>query len=215
MIDSLCDQASKEDITVACLYCDFTAQQEQTVTSMVGAILKQVIGGGDIPIFIREEFRYKQKAIGGRGLLLADLNRMLRSAIAPLAKVFICIDALDECLPKHLPGLLKSLGDLVRESPTTRIFLTGRPQVGGAIQKYFANVVVIPISPNTDDIRNYLEMRLDSDDDEEAMDDDLRADIVNVILDKMSDMYVGALDLSVLSIIYTYRKLCSDSSLFR
>ena len=180
-----------------------------------GGILKQVIGGGDIPIYIREEFRDKQKAIGGRGLLLADLMRMLRSAIASLAKVFICIDALDECLPKHLPDLLRSLGDLVRESPTTRIFLTGRPQVGGAIQKYFANAVVIPISPNKDDIRNYLEMRLDRDDDEEAMDNDLRADIVKVILDKMSDMCVGALDHFILWIIYTYGKLFSDSFLFR
>jgi len=47
---------------------------------------------------------------------------------------------------------------------------------------------VIPVSPNTDDIRNYIEMKLDRDDEPEAMDNDLRADTVRVILDKMSDM---------------------------
>jgi len=192
VIDSLCDQARKEDITVACLYCDFLAQEEQTIASMMGAILKQLVGGGDIPIYLREAFQEGQKEIGGRGLLLSDLMRMLRTAIATLGQVFICIDALDECLPKNLPELLESLRDIVQESSKTRIFLTGRPHVWGAIQRYFTEAVMIPVSPNSDDIRSYLEMKLDRDDEPEAMDNDLRADIVNVILDKMSDMCVGA-----------------------
>ena len=192
MIDSLCDQAEEGDVTVACLYCDFLAQQEQTLTSMIGAILKQLVGRGSIPTYLREAFEKGQKEIGGRGLLLADLMRMLRTAIASLPQVFVCIDALDECLPKNLPEFLESLGDIVRESPTTRIFLTGRPHVGGAIQRYFTKVIVIPVSPNTDDIRSYLEMKLDRDDEPEAMDNDLREDIVKIILEKMSDMCVRA-----------------------
>jgi len=204
VIDSLCDQASEEDITVACLYCDFLAQEEQTVTSMMGAILKQLVGGVDIPVYLREAFQKGQKEIGGRGLLLSDLMGLLRRAIASLGQVFICIDALDEFLPKNLPALLGSLGDIVQESPNTRIFLTGRPHVRGAIQRYFAKVVVTPISPNTDDIKSYLDMRLDMDDEPEAMDNDLRADIVKVTVDKMSDMCVGALSLSIQLMMYTY-----------
>jgi len=204
VIDSLCDQARKEDITVACLYCDFLAQQEQTVTSMMGAILKQLVGGVDIPIYLREAFQEGKKEIGGRRLSLEDLVGMLRRAIASLGKVFICIDALDEYLPKDLPELLESLRDIVRQSPGTRVFLTGRPHVGGTIQKYFTGAVVIPISPNTDDIRSYLEMKLDRDSEPEAMDSGLRADIVKVILDKMSDMCVRASCLSILSMMYTY-----------
>ena len=50
---------------------------------------------------------------------------MLKIAIASLPQVVICIDALDECLPKYLPELLRSLKDIVRESPGTRIFLYG------------------------------------------------------------------------------------------
>ena len=215
MIDSLCDQERKEDITVACLYCDFLAQQEQTIASMMGAILKQLVGRGDIPIYLRQAFQEGQREIGGRGLLLADLMPMLRTAISSLPRVFICIDALDECLPKSLPEFLGSLRDIVRESPTTRIFLTGRPHVEGAIQRYFAKAVVIPVSPNTEDVRNYLEMKLDRDDEPEAMDDDLRADIVEVILGNMSDMCVGEFCLSILSMMYAYEKLYADSSSFR
>ena len=212
VIDSLCDQARGEDITVACLYCDFLAQQEQTITSMMGVILKQLVGGGEIPIYVRKAFQEGQKEIGGRGLLLADLVGMLRTAIASLPQVFICIDALDEYLPKNLPELLESLRDIVRESPMTRIFLTGRPHVGETIQRYFTKAVVVPITPNTDDIRYYLEMKLDRDEEPEAMDNDLRADIVKVILDRMSDMCVGAFGLSILSMMCAYMRLCADSS---
>ena len=108
VIDTLCDQAKEETLAVACLYCDFLAQQEQTTTNMMGAILKQLVGRGEIPKDICEAFQEAKKEVGGRRPLLVDLVRMLRIAIALLPKVFICIDALDECLPKNLPELLES-----------------------------------------------------------------------------------------------------------
>ena len=188
VIDSLCDQAGKEDIAVVGLYCDFLTQQEQTTTNIMGVILKQLVGRGGVPDYLREAFRKAQKEFGGRGLRLANLVGMLKIAIASLPKAFICIDALDECLPKHLPELLKSLGDILRECPRTRIFLTGRPHIREDIQRYFSKAVEIPISPNTANIRNYVEMRLDSDTDSEAMNKELRADIVRIILEKISDM---------------------------
>jgi len=154
----------------------------------MGAILKQLVGRGDIPEYIREAFQTAKRNFGGRGPLLPELMEMLRKAIAPLPQVFICLDALDECLPKHLPDLLESLRDIVRELPKTRIFLTGRPHVTGDIQRYFSMAVAIPICPNIDDIMSYLEMRLDRDSEPEAMNDDLRADILRVILERTSDM---------------------------
>ena len=200
MIDTLCDQAREENIAVAWLYCDYLAQQEQTTANIIGAILKQLVGRGDIPKSIREEFQGAKK-FSGRRPLLANLMQMLRATIAPLPKAFICIDALDEFLPKDLPVLLRSLRDIALVSPRTRIFLTGRPHVEEAIRKHFSKAVVIPIRPNQNDIRNFLEMRLDGDDEPEAMSDDLRAEIVKIILDKMSNMCVGV---SLLSVMYAY-----------
>jgi len=205
VIDNLCDQAREADLAVAWFYCDCNAQQDQTVVNMMGAILKRLVGR-EVPGDIRRAFQE------GRRPLLADLKRMLRIAIASLPQVFICIDALDECLPKNLSQVLGSLRDIVRESPKTRIFLTGRPHVGEDIRRYFPKAVAIPIANNEDDIRNYVEMRLDGDDKPEGMSDDLRADIMKVILDRMSNMCVGAFPLSR---VYTYQKLSIDSSLFR
>ena len=179
---------------------------------MMGAILKQLVGRGDIPEFVREAFEAGKSNFGGRGPELPDLMRMLKVIIASLPQVFIRLDALDECLPKHLPELLGLLRDMVRESPKLRIFLTGRPHVTGDIQRYFAKAVVIPISPNGDDIRSYLEMRLGRDIEPEAMNDSLRADILRIILEKTSDMYVKVFSTSTLSKMYTYQLLSVDSS---
>ena len=214
VIDTLCDEGKKEDIAVACLYCDFLTQQEQTITHIMGAILKQLVGRGGIPDNVQEAFLEGKKEIGGRGLQLAGLMRMLGSVIASLPQVFICIDALDECLPKNLPELLESLKDIVRGCPSTRIFLTGRSHIKETIQRYFVKAVLIPISPNTQDIRNYLEMRLNRDVEPEAMDNDLWGDIVKTMLDKMSDMYVAAFVVPPLSAVYAYQ-LWIDSFSFR
>ena len=213
MIDSLCDQTEEENIAVVAFYCDFLSQQEQTVNNIVGAILKQLVGRGGMTKDLREAFQKAKKEVGGRGPRLADLIRMLRTAIASLLRAFICIDALDECLPKCLPELLESLKDITRESPSTRIFLTGRPHVWDDIQRYFTKAVVIPISPNPDDIRNYVEKRLDRDAEPEAMSNDLRADIVRVILEKISDMCVGLFSIFTLSMMHTYQQLYPDFSL--
>jgi len=196
VIDGLCDRAEEENIAVAGLYCDFLAQQDQTVNNVIGAILKQVIGRGEVTEDLRKAFQKAKMEFGGRGPQLQDLKGMLRTAIASIHKVFICVDALDECLPKYLPDLLMSLRDIVRESPTTKIFFTGRPHVWGDIQRYFSKAIVIPISPKTNDIRDYVEMRLDRDSEPEAMRNSLRADIVRVILEKISDMCVGPFSMS-------------------
>ena len=188
VIDSLCDWAEEVNIAAVGLYCDFLAQQEQTITNIIGAILKQLVGRGGIPNYLREAFQKGKKEFGGRGPRLADLVGMLKIAIASLPQVFICLDALDECLPKYLPDLLVSLRDIVWECPKTRIFLTGRPHVREDVLRCFTKAVVIPISPNPDDIRNYVEMRLNRDDEPEAMSNGLRVDIVRVILEKISDM---------------------------
>ena len=188
MIDSLCDRAGEESIAVAGLYCDFLSQQEQTTTNVIGAILKQLVGRRGVPKDVREAFQKGKAEFGGRGPRLSDLMGMLRAAIASLPRVFICLDALDECLPKYLPELLSSLRDIVRECPRTKVFLTARPHIREDIQRYFSQAVMVPISPNTDDIRSYIEMRLDRDGEPEAMSNELRADIIRVVLKEISNM---------------------------
>ena len=191
MIDRLCDEASEGDIAVAGFYCDFRNQDEQTAANIIGAILKQLVARGEILEHVRAAFR-KAKQELGQGLRLPDMVQMVKWAFATLPRVFICIDALDECLPKHLLELLESLKDILQESPRMRIFLTGRPHVEVEIGRHFAATIIVPISPSTHEIKRYLEKKLEKDTMCDAMSDDLRADILRIIPERISEVCVEA-----------------------
>jgi len=91
VIDSLYDQAGGKDIAVVGLYCDFLAQQEQSTTSMLGAILKQLVIRGEISENIRQAFQKAKREFGGRGLQLPDLVEIMKKAVAGLPRAFMCI----------------------------------------------------------------------------------------------------------------------------
>ena len=62
------------------------------------------------------------------------------------------------------------------------------------MEKYLpGGAQVIPIIPNSKDIREYLEMELERDLDSEAMSPALRADILKRIPEKIPDAYVTLL----------------------
>ena len=160
---------------------------------MLGGILKQVASGLErIPQEIETAFHMSKKQLGGRELESAEILKLLISSLRALKRSYICIDALDECIPKHLLELLKSLKSILQESHRTRIFFTGRPQVGGEIAKYFITCVIVPISPKEHDIVRYLENKLEMDTECNAMSDGLRADILRIVTEKISEMCVEA-----------------------
>ena len=186
VIDSLCDQAEGKEVAVVGLYYDFHAQQEQSTTNILGAILKQLANRGEIPEHTRKAFREAKKEFGGRGLQLPDMVATLKKIINSPLQLFICIDTLDECTPKHRQEFLESLQEIVRVSPGVRVFFTGRPHINDEIVGCFSKALRIPLSPTHEDITNYLQMRLSKDTDRHAMDDELRSDIRRIVLDKIS-----------------------------
>jgi len=179
-------------------YCDFRDQQEQTATNIVGAILKQLLVRKEVLEHVRQVFQKAKGEVGGRGLRLPDMVQMLKRAVSILPQVFICIDALDECPPKHLLELLGSMKEVLVESPRTRIFLTGRPQVEAEITRYFITGLTVPVIPKTHDIKRYLENKLEIDPEPAAMSDGLRADILRIIPERVSEMCVGTSTVSTL-----------------
>ena len=105
--------------------------------------------------------------------------------------IYICIDALDEMLLKHRLDFLRSLKSIVQVSPNTRVFLTGRAMVLQEIKEHFAGAVMLPINPTKEDVETFLVTKLEGDTEPNAMDDDLRTDIMRVIPEKHSEMRVG------------------------
>ena len=188
VIDWLCDQVGNRDMAVTGLYCDYLAHKEQSATNMLGAILNQLLERDGISDSLRQAFNMEKRRFGGRAPQLLDLVKILKTTIASLPEVFICIDGLDECLPENRRDLLESLQEIVQASLTARVFLSGRPHIKDEIKRYFPEAIVILVVPTRRDIERYLNMRLDKDTTPIAMNDNLRAEIMRVILGNISRM---------------------------
>jgi len=126
VIDSLCNQAGGKNVTVACFYFDFAAQIEQSAARILGSLLRQLVFGlEEIPEEISKAFKERKNAIGGQGPQISDILKMLQTT-STRKRAFLCIDALDECATEHQVKLLDFLGQLLRQSPGTRIFVMGK-----------------------------------------------------------------------------------------
>ena len=119
-------------------------------------------------------------------------------AITSSLRVFICIDALDECAVAHRVKILNSLHQILEKFPRTRIFTTGRPHIRAEIEKRLASRVIRVSVGASKDIIGYLRVKLDEDETPEAMDESLESDILEKIPQHMSEMYVGTMALGIL-----------------
>jgi len=157
----------------------------------MGALLEQIVGGlKEIPEEILRGYQKQRKALGGRGPRLSDIVKMLQTATSK-ERTFICIDALDECVPGHRVKILGSLNKILQMSPGTRIFVTGRPHIRPEIgRRLSGRVTSLSISTKRGDIIRYLRSRLEDDQIPDAMDSSLEADILRKIPEDISEMYV-------------------------
>ena len=77
--------------------------------------------------------RLLQARAQAEGLKVAHLSfpQYGKNAFAEVVAEYLngAFGTLDEVHPKHLSKLLMSLQDIVRKSPNTRVFLTGRPHI--------------------------------------------------------------------------------------
>ena len=182
MIHKLCDWANSRDEAVACVYCDFRARNEHSATELLGVLLKQVVGAQEsIPDEVQTAYNNSQRGLGGRRLSLPDILEILIKSCQK--RVFICIDALDEFSAKRRPELWKSLQQIVRKCPNTRLFLTGRLHIREEVQEYFpARAEMLRISPKEPEIMPYLRVQLAQALGPGAVDEALIADIQTFVL---------------------------------
>ncbi|RPA98774.1 ankyrin [Choiromyces venosus 120613-1] len=163
-----------------------------TATTALGALLKQVVAGMEpISSEIKSAFESAKKQVDGRTLRLPEICTILVKSLSCLRRGFICIGALDECPQKNRPELWDSLQHIIQECPNTRLFITGRPHIQDEVRRYFGlAATMIPIKPRTEDIERYLEMRLNRDPDADIMDESFRVDILRVIPETISEIFL-------------------------
>ena len=202
VVDWLSDRTKGRNRAVVCFYFDFAARNEQTATSMLGSMLKQVISGMErVPEDISRALQEQKKAVSGRKLQLGDIVKMMQ-LITSWQPTFMVIDALDECTALQRCRLFDSLKEILEKSPDARIFVTGRPHISAEIERRLAGrVKSVSVSPPKDDIIRFLHVRLGEDETPDAMDGTLEADILEKIPGSIPEMCVAAMVLNTQSYI--------------
>jgi len=187
VVDRLCDTVGGGNSVVSCFYVDFAAREEQSPTNILGSLLKQIVGGLErIPDEISRTFQDHKKMIGGRGLRVPEIVKLLQTATS-LQPTFICVDALDECVERHRPEVLDSLQQVIERSPNARIFLTRRRHIQGEVDRHLRGTVVLSIKSNHDDIVGYVRMRLSKGPSLDGMDDGMEDEIIKGITDNIPE----------------------------
>ena len=160
--------------------------------NMLGSLLRQLVSGKrKIPEAISEDFQNDKSVIGGRGLQVSGILKMFQ-AITATRRTFICVDALDECVPEHRMVVLESLGQMLRGSPGTRLFMTGRPHVRGEVERELGGgAAFIVIQTTEDGVFRFLHDKLRKDTIPNIMSSTLERDIMKIIPAISSETYVG------------------------
>jgi len=196
VIDTLCKEVTGDNVAIAYVYCDFQVRGEQSARSVLGSVLRQVVGAlALVPNEVRGAFEQARRQVDASEPRLPEILYMLVLSLSHLRKGFICIDGLDEFQTQQRTQLWDSLQRVVRECPNTRLFLTRRSHIGEDVERRFPKEAdMVMIEPPLDDIGRYIEKRLKEDQHVDAMDKGLRADILRVIPENASGMYVLSWD---------------------
>ncbi|KAK6531048.1 hypothetical protein TWF281_007875 [Arthrobotrys megalospora] len=162
---------------LACVYCDYRDQTLQTSINLIGSLLGQLLS--TLPYLPKEVIQlYERNRQERKPLEQGDVEAMLLHACQHFDRVYICVDALDEC--QHKEDFLKSLRKLL---PSIQLFITGRPHIPATVDQYFVGALKITIEANKNDINKFVATKIDEDSarDKYLMDEKLKQEILGKI----------------------------------
>jgi Cdc6-like AAA superfamily ATPase len=141
-------------VGIAYLFCNYQRQHEQKLGDLLASLLKQLTQEQQcLPDEVKtlyEQHRDKRTRPSP-----SSLTRVLRSVTAAYSRIFIVVDALDECSSDGCrQELLSALFDL-RERCGANLLITSRPI--SSIEAEFEASPTLEIRASDEDVRRYLE----------------------------------------------------------
>jgi hypothetical protein len=189
-VDYLERSVEREDVSVAYIYCSYKEQNEQTAVNLITSLLQQILRQSNVipdEVVSLYNNHYKKPTRPA----LADWSKLLQLEVRRMSKVFIIIDALDECSENN--GTRKGfLTEIQKLEHTVHLLVTSRDIP--SIEHEFQNASRLRIQPTNTDIRKYLECRIASEPQLERhckKDLNLRALIIDSLVSEAKGMYVS------------------------
>ncbi|KAH0543788.1 hypothetical protein FGG08_001970 [Glutinoglossum americanum] len=146
----------QEDIAIASIYCSYKEEEAQTTVNLIASLLQQLVQRNQA---ISDEVvsLYSRHTKKGTRPTLGEYSRLLQSEVRGFSKVFIIVDALDECPESN--GTRNSFLTEIRKLLNIRLLVTSR--YISAIQREFEKTASVEIRASDGDIRRYLEGRIE------------------------------------------------------
>ena len=124
-VDHLKTTSKDQESAVLCVFCSHADQERQTSIDLVASILEQLVRIKGITSEIRALYHHHQMRTTRPGL--EELSKLLQSTIEKSAKVFIIIDALDECPETTRRAFI---GEIHKLRSSAHLLVTSRPASG-------------------------------------------------------------------------------------
>ncbi|KAJ6494525.1 ankyrin repeat-containing domain protein [Mycena sanguinolenta] len=151
-------RAQKENIGIACMYLNHKELGAHTPSNLLGALWRQLVWGKPIPESARAVFRHHKER--DTKITLDEVQTVLISALAPYAKVYVVVDALDEYAEAQRGNLLRnlrSMGDSVNVMITSRPHIEPHPTI-------FPHLKSLEIRGTQEDMRHYITAQITTSD---------------------------------------------------
>lgn len=143
------------------IYNNYKEQEIQTLEHLVGSILTQMLQKKmDFSDNLKGlEGLYQRHARLGTRPKAKELLELIRTEISGFSRVFILVDAVDECTEANgrRATFLLQLQEIL-EAPQVRLMMTARP-INQTISD-FPNVAKVEIRASDDDIQKYIEAQI-------------------------------------------------------
>lgn len=196
VVDDLATRfANDPSVGIAYIYCNFRRQDNQKTTDLLESLLKQLTQGlSSLPDSLKSLYNtYKQRRTRPS---LDEISTVLLSVVTSYSKVFVLVDAIDEC---NVSGgcrskFLQEVFDL-QVKTTTKLFATSRPILD--IERAFKGCLSREIYASDGDIQSYLDGHMWQLPTFISSKPQLQEDIKTEISRAVDGMYVLALNLKV------------------
>jgi hypothetical protein len=156
VVNHLQSHFGDSDIAITCIYCNYKEQAVQTVSNLIASLLKQLVQSKSALSDNLKSF-YKHHQDQDTYPTLDEFLAALRSEIGMHSKVFIVLDALDECTEDY--GTRAKLLRALRTLPgTVNLMFMSRDLL--SIARQFQGTKRLNIRAHGEDLRKYVRGRI-------------------------------------------------------
>lgn len=149
----------KKKVSLAIIYFDFIRKESQRTIDILASLVKQLVRDEPSLLAVIEKLQDKCRRIPAASRSDKDnpeFSKVLKHLISDKSKkVFIVIDALDECA--NADDFLLEIFTILQDTEA-KLFATTRPRE--SIEKRFKDGLFLEISADSEDVQDYVRGRL-------------------------------------------------------